>query len=29
MCGSVNYPTLKTPEHYAVYKLIGVWILLK
>ena len=24
MCGSVNYPTLKTPEHYAVYKLIGV-----
>jgi hypothetical protein len=21
MCGSVNYPTLKTPEHYAVYKI--------
>jgi hypothetical protein len=23
MCGSVNYPTLKSPERYAVYKITG------
>jgi hypothetical protein len=23
MCGSINYPTLKTPERYAVYKING------